>query len=165
MLGVIMSSMMGSAKYYGEWGLSFLFGYGVPWWVYVVLGTAGCIALIVLVPNRLGIVLGVLVLTLGGDIGFYSLGNDNGIHLERQTWQRLMAAEVERLQEESETALAEEKLRTAAAEGASQELRGKVDELAGKIPTGGDIVVPESVARQLLAWRGRHSRSGAHKAH
>lgn len=138
-----------------QWAQAGLFGWVVPWWLWVVAGGALAVVVAVMVPGRLGMGLAILPLIIGGDIGFYSLGNANGIALERQTWERREAATVNRLREEAQVSLTFEQSRREAAEASSRELSQKLDEVLSALPTDdGTIVVPEHIARQLWNLRG-----------
>lgn len=156
--------------YYAKWAWAGLFGIVIAWWVWTLIAIGIAIAALVMLPGRAGQGLAALALIAGMCISAFAFGNDFGSNLEAQRWQRMMQAESMRLMEEAEQGVAQERLRTAAAEQERDSMKGTVDELteaaekaererpAGSPPPS--VCVPESVARGLRDWTGRRARGG-----
>lgn len=101
------------------------------------------------------------LVTVGVSMGLYSMGIDNGISLENERWERLMAAEKKRLEEGFKEQLGAERLRAQLAANALDQMRETVEELtnaADKVDRPDDIVVPEHIARGVFNLRPAYTK-------
>lgn len=123
----------------------------IPWWFYVVASFSAAIIIIIELPNRLGLVLGLLAALILGDIGFTSKGYHLGYAASDAKWEAGRVAERKRLEDGFAIQLAAEHQRAEEAldemENTRRERQNAIDSAP---PHPGDpIVIPAVIATKL----------------
>jgi hypothetical protein len=151
--------------YYASWAGAFFTGWVIPWWIWLpvglALGGAAWFLLVPYVPSSIRQFLAYGVMAAFACLSLYSLGNANGIALENERWERLMAAERTRLEEGFKEQLGAEQARAQLAANALEQMRDTVEEItnaADKVAGGDDTCVPEPIARSLRSLRPNYTK-------
>lgn len=123
----------------------------IPWWLYVVIGVAAALVVIMEVPTRLGLALGLSLAVAFCSLGFFTKGYHSGSAEEDIWWAAQAKTEHERLEAGFQAQLQAETLRADAALQENTVLRQEKQDAIDSAPSapGDPIVIPALMAAKL----------------
>jgi hypothetical protein len=138
----------------------------IPWWLYVAAALAAGVAIIIEVPGRLGVALGVAATVSLSAVGFTAKGYEEGMAYENAQWEAKAAAERKRLADAMDRAQRAEDARDKATTDFNTLLQKEADNAAKAIDANGnpaDCVLPGGLTQQLYDL-GRDQRGSGNGA-
>lgn len=126
----------------------------IPWWFYIAASFAVAIGIVIEIPNRMGLILGVLAALVLGDIGWSSKGYHLGAAATEAKWRGWAEEESQRLAKAMQAQRDLEAKRADDAETQNKKLQEEVLNAQALLPpldgpASGGIIIPPDIARSL----------------